>query len=717
MNGSLVAASVGSPFTLYKDSKPFYSCNNQISDTVSFCIEATDYQCLCTNKNYLATVAGCLQTVGPSPSAVNGLVTFCGTRGVYFDSYNWFNDSLQLYLQQAKSKNQIQNFNKSLPLETPFILNQTALMLYQQTYNMYYANLDNSLYYGAACLGYWLLMLLVIGLVNWTKVLFPNFVKKLTSPIVNKWRKYISAPATFKRKKAEEQRLFKIVSHLILSRFDSMIVFGFYILVIVLHAINYPAIENEVRYKSQYLAHLKILGDRTAVVGIMLMPLIFLFAGRNNFLQWIVGLNYSTFVGYHRHLARIMFALFVIHAAAFSYLFGDNYNLVMSETNFIWAVVAIVCGGIIMFQALLYFRRKWYEVFLVAHIVLAIFWTVGLWYHVQYRGYVWLVLPSIAVWSFDRAVRLARLFAFGFPQADITLIADETLKVQVQKPKYWKSVPGGHAFIHFLDTKYFWQSHPFTFIEEELGSIIFFCKVKDGITRSLYNRLLSSPGKSTKVRVTVEGPYGEPTPARYADSAVFLAGGNGIPGIYSEVVDAAQGSSTGEKKNKFKLVWVVREWKSLFWFYQELVNLKDLDIDTAIYVTRPGIESFVEEYNNRFSESQAILSGDIHEKPKKDGVKVSVNKVDGEEEEEEDSESDGMIDNIKLELDHIQFHEGRPNIEFLVDRFVEQSNGSIAFVACAHHSMVDEIRYYCAHKIDNPEKKRVDFYEQVQVWA
>ncbi|KAF6066636.1 Ferric reductase NAD binding domain family protein [Candida albicans] len=589
LNGSLVAASVGSPFTLYKGSKPFYSCNNQISDTVSFCIEATDYQCLCTNKNYLATVAGCLKL------------------------YNWFNDSLQLYLQQAKSKNQIQNFNKSSPLETPFILNQTALMLYQQTYNMYYANLDNSLYYGAACLGYWLLMLLVIGLVNWTKVLFPNFVKKLTSPIVNKWRKYISAPATFKRKKAEEQRLFKIVSHLILSRFDSMIVFGFYIL---------TSCKNYV-------------------------------------------------------------SLFVIHAAAFSYLFGDNYNLVMSETNFIWAVVAIVCGGIIMFQALLYFRRKWYEVFLVAHIVLAIFWTVGLWYHVQYRG-------------------LARLFAFGFPQADITLIADETLKVQVQKPKYWKSVPGGHAFIHFLDTKYFWQSHPFTFIEEESGSIIFFCKVKDGITRSLYNRLLSSPGKSTKVRVTVEGPYGEPTPARYADSAVFLAGGNGIPGIYSEVVDAAQGSSTGEKKNKFKLVWVVREWKSLFWFYQELVNLKDLDIDTTIYVTRP--------------ESQAILSGDIHEKPKKDGVKVSVNKVDGEE-EEEDSESDGMIDNIKSELDHIQFHEGRPNIEFLVDRFVEQSNGSIAFVACAHHSMVDEIRYYCAHKIDNPEKKRVDFYEQVQVWA
>ena len=199
MNGSLVAASVGSPFTLYKGSKPFTaviikfptlfrSVSKQLIINVFAPIKLFSHSCRLSPNCWAITF--CCQWA----------CYFCRTRGVYFDSYNWFNDSLQLYLQQAKSKNQIQNFNKSLPLETPFILNQTAVMLYQQTYNMYYANLDNSLYYGAACLGYWLLMLLVIGLVNWTKVLFPNFVKKLTSPIVNKWRKYISAPATFKRK-------------------------------------------------------------------------------------------------------------------------------------------------------------------------------------------------------------------------------------------------------------------------------------------------------------------------------------------------------------------------------------------------------------------------------------------------------------------------------------------------------------------------------------
>ena len=65
------------------------------------------------------------------------------------------------------------------------------------------------------------------------------------------------------------------------------------------------------------------------------------------------------------------------------------------------------------------------------------------------------------------------------------------------------------------------------------------------------------------MRVTVEGPYGEPTPARYADSAVSWPVAMVFPYLF-EVVDAAQGSSTGEKKNKFKLVWVVRNGNHCF---------------------------------------------------------------------------------------------------------------------------------------------------------
>ena len=40
-------------------------------------------------------------------------------------------------------------------------------------------------------------------------------------------------------------------------------------------------------------------------------------------------------------------------------------------------------------------------------------------------------------------------------------------------------------------------------------------------------------------RVGVEGPYGESTPASLRRYLCFIAGGNGIPGIYSEIVDIA----------------------------------------------------------------------------------------------------------------------------------------------------------------------------------
>ena len=34
-----------------------------------------------------------------------------------------------------------------------------------------------------------------------------------------------------------------------------------------------------------------------------------------------------------------------------------------------------------------------------------------------------------------------------------------------------------------------------------------------------------------------------------------------------------------------------------------------------------------------------------------------------------------------------------------------------------HPAMVDEIRYQILQNINNDERKRVDFYEQLQIWA
>ena len=157
---------------------------------------------------------------------------------------------------------------------------------------------------------------------------------------------------------------------------------------------------------------------------------------------------------YHRHIARVMFMLIVIHAVCYTIRLKATYAQDMKETYLIWGVIATVCGGIILFQALLYFRRNWYETFLLIHIVMAALFVAGTWIHVVDFGYVWFVYPTVAVWCFDRLVRIIRLIYFGFPVAEVKLLTDDyseevVLRVTIPKPKYWKSIAGGHVFIHF----------------------------------------------------------------------------------------------------------------------------------------------------------------------------------------------------------------------------------------------------------------------------
>ncbi|KAG7665914.1 uncharacterized protein J8A68_000537 [[Candida] subhashii] len=694
-----------SPFTKYGDSISLYACNYQINVDVSFCPTAFNYTCLCQDENALATYAGCLAYKNrDSHAAQEALIEFC--KGTELDK-NWYAPAIKRYEQYAKSASEIKNFNKTVPIDVPFKLNVTRMNLFNDAYIQFLGNYDDSLLYGTSTLMYWLLIMVIGAISHWSKFLFPGFYRKLTGPITNYWRKHVLMPALFGRRKSQELYAWKILDCLLPSRFESVAIGAFYIFIIVIQAINMDYVEGDPVFASKYEATLRYASDRTGIVATIMMPLIFLFAGRNNILQWISGYNYATFMAFHRHTARIMFVLIVIHAVGFSISFGASYAKDMEENYLIWGTVATVAGGIILFQAMLFFRRRWYEIFLFIHILMAVFWVIGAWYHIYGLGYLVFVYPTVAVWAADRAVRLGRLLVFGFPTADVILLADETIKVVVPKPSYWHSIPGGHAFIHFLKPTYFWQSHPFTFTDsvEEKEYIILYVKVKGGITHSLYQLLSKTPGKAVKMKVGIEGPYGEATPAKTSDSAVFIAGGNGIPGIYSEVVDIALRAGQNCKK-VLKLVWVVREYRSLFWFYDELTSLKNVNIQTTIYVTKPDSLACIEEFSSRFSGSESgSFTGSEKDSSKENGEFIS------------DNEKVEIVERIKRDLSHIEFKDGRPNIEQLVAEGVNQSPGSTSFVACGHPAMVDEVRYSCVQNISNEGKKRVDFYEQLQVWA
>ncbi|RCK65215.1 Ferric/cupric reductase transmembrane component 1 [Candida viswanathii] len=674
----------GASYVPYRSAMGFYACNYEIRRSAAFCKKPV-YSCLCADKNVLASFAGCLAYRNRnSTGAVERLVDYCLENGNVTVPEDWFDESYQYFVENAKSASEIPGFNKSVPIDVPIKLPPAQMDLYQEAYEQFLGNFDDSLYYSSAILGFWLLVMIIYAIPHWGKFLFPGLTKKLTSGPINAWRKYISMPATFRKKKSQEQKFLWLFDYLIPSRFETLLIGLFYELTILVNAIRTGYVENDPLYDSKYLAQMRYVSDRTGIMGTMMIPLVILFGGRNNFLQWMTGINFATFMTFHRHIARVMFALVLIHSIGYTILLKGRYAAEAAEPYFYWGIIGTIAAGLICLQAMLYFRRRWYEIFLLIHIVMAALYVAGTWVHVDTLGYIWFVYPAVAVWCFDRLVRIGRLAVFGFPEADVTLLANDTLKVIIPKPSYWKSIPGGHAFIHFIKPTYFWQSHPFTFVDTpDDKNIVLYCKVKGGITHSLYQLLANQPGQTAKIRVGVEGPYGEPTPARYADSAVFIAGGNGIPGIYSEVMDLGRRVPVSTKK-VIKLIWIIRDYSGLTWFHEELEALKNTSIQATLYVTRPELSS-----SDNNSEDKQIESKD----------------------------NETGAESIKSGLSHIEFRESRPSIGDIVADEVNESSGSIAFVTCGHPVMVDEVRHYACQNIGNAEGKRVDFYEQLQIWA
>lgn len=108
---------------------------------------------------------------------------------------------------------------------------------------------------------------------------------------------------------------------LVPSRLETIVIALFYGLTILVNAIRTGYVENDPFLGDRYEAKLRYVADRTGIIPTVMMPLIFLFGGRNNFFQWLTGMNYNVFMTYHRHVARVMFALVVIHAACYSVIF------------------------------------------------------------------------------------------------------------------------------------------------------------------------------------------------------------------------------------------------------------------------------------------------------------------------------------------------------------------------------------------------------------
>lgn len=250
------------------------------------------------------------------------------------------------------------------------------------------------------------------------------------------------------------------------------------VLNVVLSAINFKTTEAHLWFQNKAQQITGYLMYRTGVLSFSMAPLLILFSGRNNFLQWITNWPHSTFILLHRWVARLFTLQALLHTILAVVVYKDMgiYDEQAVLPYWAWGVVGTLFACIMVVFSVLYFRRLSYEVFLLSHISMAILVIVGSWYHVVLRfeilsGFTMWLWTACAVWFFDRLIRVLRILKVGTRRAKVTDIGDGYARVNIPDI-HWDILPGKKVYVYFpsLSPLRPWENHPFSIIPTSMLS-------------------------------------------------------------------------------------------------------------------------------------------------------------------------------------------------------------------------------------------------------
>ncbi|KAJ5552043.1 hypothetical protein N7535_000010 [Penicillium sp. DV-2018c] len=265
------------------------------------------------------------------------------------------------------------------------------------------------------------------------------------------------------------------------TRAEALIVVGFYLLSIILSVVDYRTFPGNIYWPDTLSQILRYSADRTGIMSFANIPLIWLFAGRNNIFSWATGWSFASFSIFHRHVARIATIQAVAHSILYFVMFlqtGKAWRG-MSKTYVLWGILSTFVMILLLVTSLDRIRIATYELFLLSHVVLSIIALIGCFYHTvifdgnQYWKYLW---PSVTIWVIDRLLRILRLcycnlyvnvsnkglLSISTSRMTYDEAADVVrLEINPGQPSLQPS-PGQYYFLYQPFRLTWWESHPFT---------------------------------------------------------------------------------------------------------------------------------------------------------------------------------------------------------------------------------------------------------------
>ncbi|KAK9472041.1 ferric reductase like transmembrane component-domain-containing protein [Dipodascopsis tothii] len=579
------------------------------------------------------------------------------------------------------------DYNATAIQTIPYEVSEELYQYWYPTIYNFYFQLTAGEIYGAATMFYWCGLMALAGLWRVVLVLFPNSVRR-SSNFTKLVRKHITFPSLLGYKHTLPARILGFPLGFLPTRLESIYLAGFFILNLVLMMVEYHLDDNNLYWPNDKKIQLvRYFSDRSGVLAMVQIPVLILFAGRNNFLQWLTGWSFQSFMVYHRWIARAMFANAVIHSAGYTN-YAIHYGFLAedsAEPYWTVGICATVFGGLIMFQAMYALRHRWYEIFLAVHILFVIGFLVTLYYHLAledlgYYEYIW---ASVAVWAFDRVVRVVRIALFGLATtAQARIVSANVFELRIKptgllRPK--KAYPGQYSYIHLARFKA-WESHPFSLVDfdEADGCYVYQCKAFNGMTRSVYKYLQAQPDQTTTLRVAVDGFYGEKFNVERHDTVVLVAGGIGITAIaqYAKYIKGRR-----QERQHVVLHWITRNNTDVEALSGLLNSVADV-VDVHAYVTQG---------------SPADL-------------KLAEKSLDDEKIGSESSSTSSTHIDVKFGA--------RPDMREVLTREVNEAEGSVAIAVCGPETLNDSCRNIVASLATAGRPGlAVQYFEESFSWA
>ncbi|KAL6933481.1 hypothetical protein ACO0R3_001253 [Hanseniaspora guilliermondii] len=682
---------------------PFYACKVATTKTAMYCKKDTikKYECQCKDVVAFGAMSYCAIE---NDVNLHHFVSYFNQRcnrlnkGDFHFTVDDVKESYNNVTKYIKKVSEVPKYNATKKImRTPIAYEQEN---YNLAYKAYYTNRQNhswGIIFGLIFLGFWLFYFVMLGLYQ---LIFKMLRPKSLIKAELKLKKVVFVVFS---KVYDVLERFHIPIDPNEFNFTKSVAIGSTMIILLVGSLwNYHSMNNNYLWPKKTTQIARYIADRTGYLSVFPLNLSILLASRNNFLLWCTGWNLADMIFFHKFLGLLAVILASAHGIAY-WIFSvqnDSYTANYKKPYWRAGIFTIIAGAaIVILSNHRFVRKHFYEIFYVVHVVLAVVFVAGLWYHLNPLDLAQYVIPYIGVWSLEKLFRFFNMFVlFGGYRKNTAVLYEDALSddktdifIKININNYNKSLfkikEGNFGFLYLGLPFCFWQSHPFTFVKlQNSDDFAIVMKVKKGISMKLYKKFKKLGITKMNLRVCIEGPYGhtERDFTNKHDQLTIVTTGTGVAGPMG-YLSGHRASNTFDGSLKTNV---------LNWGVRSPLIIKAFEDEIKTIVEKEDLNVKINIYCRKFNLIENI-------KPKKSS----------------DSSSQSTLDETLFKFNpKIEFHACYMNAKDCVDESFKNHESSV-IMTCGLMAVSYQVKkQYMANIIEEKGGKTIGFIDESQSW-